>query len=176
MKKLKNYTIQDPVYNESHMTDRFNLRALDREGLSAFPGRYAALQPPAEEQMPGFWKARFVGPAWLRVVAPPGLGLVGLSRWWGKHFIPEGHGENLVQRDAGVQDTLPFTWSVEPSRLDGRLSVVVRYPESSHLPWRWVVDELRQVDAQILLGMSLLRMGPRLALPFILERSRTAES
>jgi hypothetical protein len=64
------------------------------------------------------------------------------------------------------------------SRLDGRDGVELVYlPEDGRpapLPWRWVRDELRAVDADTILGMTVvdLPLLRRFAFPFLLRRER----
>ena len=41
---------------------------------------------PAPVSLAGVYRAEFVGPAWLRTLAPPSLALGGLAGWWGKAF------------------------------------------------------------------------------------------
>lgn len=152
------------------------IKSLDRDGLGAFPSRFSALAQPALENLPGYWKSHFTGPAWLRTIAPPGLGFVGLGGWWGKLFADGGSGDNLVGHAISLRTTLPFTWSVQPSRLDGKPALVVAYLAQAAWPWPWVIDELRQLTESFMLGMTLLKSGPTLAMPFLLERRQPGEN
>lgn len=123
----------------------------------------------------GDLRAEFVAP--LRRVAPVGLGLVGLPRWHGKRFTGSGRDElagvNLLRSPggAGVEERLPMHAALGAGIADGRPAVIVTYAEDAPRPWRWVRDELRQLDEETLVGMSYvdhpaLRRG---GLPFLLR-------
>lgn len=126
----------------------------------------------APDSLAGRWRAEFIGPAWLRTVAPAGLALSPLRGWQGKRFDVDGRGTNLVRR-GGLEGTVA-TMLVErrASRIDGRPVLATRYAPDA--PWmiRALADEFRQLDAQRLLGMMTVnRAGLRgLALPFLLLR------
>ena len=80
------------------------IKSLDRDGLGAFPARFSALEQPAIENLPGYWKSHFTGPAWLRTIAPPGLGFVGLGGWWGKLFA-DGGKQLILDRQLSVSNS-----------------------------------------------------------------------
>ncbi|TWG91778.1 cholesterol oxidase [Nocardioides sp. J9] len=137
---------------------------------------WSGLRPLAPEEVLGDLEASFVRP--LRQVAPRGLGLVGLPRWFGKRFrLEDGvvRGVNLL-RDAaggpGLTETLPMTVSVQPSLADGRPALVVGYPADAPRPWRWVRDELREAPDGTVVGMTFVdRPGLRRpGTPFVLRR------
>lgn len=93
----------------------------------------------------GDLEASFVAP--LTRVAPPGLALVGLPRWYGKRFRRTAagtiEGVNLVRRDGALAETLPMSLTEGLSLADGRPVLVVSYAADAPWPWRWVRDELR---------------------------------
>ncbi len=145
---------------------------LNRQTLMSFQSLFASLAPPSQATgLAGVYQAEFVGPAWLRQIAPPGLALGGLGGWWGKRFDGQGHGHNLVYRRGELAPVLPMMVQAAPSRLDGKAGLTLCYPAGSPFPWPWIIDEVRQLDATTLLGMSLttLHWAPRLALPFLLH-------
>jgi len=143
--------------------------------VSALRGAWATAGCPTPDELVGDWKAGFVRP--LTHVAPVGLGLVGLPRWHGKRFrgTPTGvEGMNLVRAGGfgGVVETLPMTLRVGPSYADGGPAVVVTYRPDGPRPWRWVRDELRELEPGVLVGLTFVDLGPlrRLAgTPFLLS-------
>ncbi len=153
-------------------------QSLNRQALTSFPSLFAALAPPLQAtELVGVYRAEFVGPAWLRRIAPPGLALGGLGGWWGKRFDGLRHGYNLVYRRGKLTPVLPMMVQAAPSRLDGKDGITLCYPAGSPFPWPWVIDEVRQLDSNTLLGMSLTtrRWLPRLALPFLLHAQEHAD-
>ena len=155
------------------MQPSIQAQSLNRQALRSFQPLFASLAPPAQATgLAGVYRAEFVGPAWLRKIAPPGLALGGLGGWWGKRFDGQGHGHNLVCRRGELAQVLPMLVQAAPSRLDGKDGITLCYPTGSPIPWPWIVDEVRQLDPATLLGMSLtrLRWAPRLALPFLLHK------
>jgi hypothetical protein len=122
--------------------------------------------------MQGIYQAVFVGPWWLRTIAGPGLYPLGLGGWWGKQFDGSGQGTNIVRRDGRLSPKLPVALAERSSLIDGRPCLAVIYPPESPFPWPWVVDELRSLDDERLLGMTLVARRPlyKIALPFQLTR------
>ena len=119
---------------------------------------WSGLAAPRPADLVGDLEASFVAP--LRRVAPTGLGLIGLPRWFGKRFRLEGDhlaGMNLLRRDGGLAETLPMTARVEPSVLDRRPALVVSYAADAPVPWRWVRDEIRLRPDGGYLGMTLVQ-------------------
>lgn len=129
--------------------------------------------------MTGDHRAVFVGQAPLRAVAPVAIALGGMPRWHGKRFAAGDRptrleGVNLLRprRGSQLQTTLPMTASIQPSWLDGRPALVVAYGSSARPPWRWVRDEFRRVDDELVLGLTFV-LSPKLralATPFTLVR------
>ena len=133
---------------------------------------WRALPAPALDAGVGDFDASFVGPAWLRRLAPRGIGLLGMPGWQGKRFAREdevltgtnrtAHGERLAMRA-----------ETATSAHDGRAALVVTYGRTAPLPWRHVRDEFRQLPDGRLLGLSLLDApGPSAPLPFLLTPRR----
>jgi len=137
--------------------------------LAGLARLWSVLPATTPGELEGDHRARFLGPRWLRAVAPRGIGLVGLPGWWGKRFDADGVGTNLV--DDGARTHLAMRARVEPSVLDGRPVMLVSYPPDAPLPWRRVRDEFRTLPDGRLLGMSCVPTGPLTqGLPFLLER------
>lgn len=148
--------------------DAHDLPALS--GIRSAQALFARLSPPAS--LAGCWRAEFVGPGWLRWLAPRGMWASPLYGWRGKRFDAEGQGLNLVRRGGRVQGVIPMRQEARASRLDGRPVLASRY--AADAPWllRGVADEFRQLHPDGLLGlMTIDRPGLRgLALPFLLHR------
>lgn len=135
---------------------------------------WSDLRPLAPDEVLGDHRASFVAP--LRHVAPWGLGLVGLPRWFGKRFRHEGAtvvGVNLVRQGDDLVETLPMSVGLGVSWADGLPTLVVAYPSSARRPWPWVRDELRAAPDGGVVGMTyvdrpvLRRLG---GTPFLLTQ------
>lgn len=136
-----------------------------RQALKLWP----TLEMPDRSTLPGRWEASFVKP--LRVIAPAGLGLIGLPRWYGKDLTAEG-GINLLRTPSGLEQVMPMGLSEDQSWADGAPTLVGSYASGVRFPWRWVRDEFRTLDADTLLGLTFTDApGLRaVGLPFLLER------
>ena len=148
------------------------IERLNREPLGAFPTMYRELEAPRLEQLVGTHRAAFVGPGWLRTIAPPGLALGGLGGWWGKRFDANSSGVNLVMRAGRPEAILPVKLEFRSSRVDAQATACVLYPPESRWPWPHVLDELRVLEPDCLLGLTFFQIGvfSRLPLPFMLFR------
>lgn len=133
--------------------------------------RFATLPPTDLERLTGTWRARFVGPRWVRALAGPAIAAAGMRGWAGKRVEGPDRAVNLVRRGAALVDDRPLTVRRGPSLVDGREAHLLVYPGAG-LPWRHVVDELRAVDAANVLGMTALDLPllRRAVFPFLLER------
>jgi hypothetical protein len=138
--------------------------------LASFRSFFSSLQPPTVASMQGVFQSAFVGPLWLRTIAGPGLYPLGLGGWWGKQFDDLGQGSNIVRRGGRLSTRLPISLAQAPSHIDGAPCLAVIYPPESPFPWPRVIDELRTIDDQRLLGMTLVARPSLtgLALPFLL--------
>lgn len=143
---------------------------LNQQSLGSFKTLFASLRAPVAVQ--GIYKAEFVGPTWLRFIAPKGLWLLGLGGWCGKDFAANGTGINLLQRGNAVIRRFPVQVALAPSLVDTQPCQTVIYPRVNPWPWPRVVDELRQLDERTLLGLTFFKIGPlyRLPLPFLLHK------
>ena len=140
--------------------------------LAGLKQRFAAADLPTDTQRTGFWKARFVGPLWLRLGGMPSCYLGGLWGWLGKKFLTLDSATNVLQREKGTIDALSMQARICPSALDGKPVVALTYGASGPVPWRWVTDELRAIDERTLLGMTRidLPLVRGFVFPFLLER------
>lgn len=125
---------------------------------------WSSLTPALATDLVGDHEAEFVAP--LRRVAPFGLGLIGLPRWYGKRFAlaPDGSvtGVNLLRAVsrglelAELQETMPMTVRDGVSKIDGRPAVIIDYAPGTRAPWPWVRDELRLLDEGTVVGMTVV--------------------
>lgn len=135
---------------------------------------WPSLPAPELADLEGDLEAGFVAP--LTRLAPLGLGLIGLPRWFGKRLTADGdklRGMNLVRRrdGSGLQERLAMSGARSASLTDGLPVVAIIYAADGPRPWRWVRDEFRRLPDGTLAGMTFLdvpglrRLG---GLPFLL--------
>jgi cholesterol oxidase len=113
----------------------------------------------------------------VKLIAPSGLGLIGLPDWFGKRFEsgPDGlRGVNLLRRSDGddeLTEYLDMEAALEPSVLDGAPVLVSTYGADAPLPWRYVRDEFRLLGPGQLLGLAVLDrpVARRIGMPVVLE-------
>lgn len=151
---------------------------LERLSLASLRARFSELASPRPATLVGVWRGAFIGPAWLRALAPRGLALVGLRGWIGKEVLDDkGAAANLVRRGGALARVPPMRLAEAPSLWDGRPCARLSYPKGSPAHWPWVVDELRALDGRRLLGLSFLDLplARRSPLPFLLDRAETAD-
>lgn len=135
---------------------------------------WSGLETPLLGDLEGDHEASFVPP--LTTIAPAGLGLIGLPKWFGKRIRPAGApeaGVNLLRTSTGLVETMPMEVRLGPSLADGQTCVVVTYPEKTRKPWPWVRDELRLLPDGRLLGMTYVDLPILRATggtPFILTK------
>ncbi len=149
---------------------------LNRLPFRQFRSLFASLAISGVDTLPGTYRAAFVGPAWLRTSAGPALSVSGLGGWWGKEFFTNGSAINIIRR-AGVFSTrFPMKLVQTRSLIDQKDGLSLHYEAGSPFPWMFVVDEIRCLDDNSLLGMTIANLrGLRgLAFPFILQKSETA--
>jgi len=133
---------------------------------------FADLPVPALAMRTGFYRARFVGPWWLRWSGPTSVALGGLPGWQGKRFLAPDRAVNVLRRNGRPVERLEMRCVEEKSLIDGRQGVVLQYGVHAPRPWRWVQDELRVLDGSRMLGMTIIGLPGlhRQAFPFLLER------
>lgn len=120
---------------------------------------FTTLPRPDRGAVRGVYRAELAGPAWVRALAPPILAAAGLGGWWGKAFFGDGAGTNIVSRGGELRRRFPIHLVESPSALDGRPSLMVRYPAGNPPPFPLVVDELRALDEGCLLGLTYINLG-----------------
>lgn len=147
---------------------------LDKLSLRDFSRLYTKLTLGDTAVPQGVHKGTYVGPGWLKTIAPPSMVVSGLGGWWGKDFIPGGKGKtyNLVQRKGEIRHVIPMQLVLINSRLDGAPALALIYDKQNPFPWPYVVDELRPLDESALLGMMYFNVTafPKIAFPFLLQK------
>jgi hypothetical protein len=153
-------------------TDSFN-----QMSLAQIRQLFTQLDPPEHASLRGIFRGLFIGPAWFQKLGGPLLAVTGLGGWWGKDFDPEGRAINLVLRKGRYERIFPMFIVQQASHLDRKPGLALRYQADNPFPWPLILDELRRVDAVLVLGMTLVDVGPlrRLPLPFILQSRETVD-
>jgi hypothetical protein len=132
---------------------------------------FGQLSPPEPGSMQGIFRGIFVGPRWLTRLWGPVLALTGLGGWWGKEIEADGNAINLVLRAGQFERSFPMFMVDQRSHVGGEPGRAFRYREDNPLPWPLIVDELRRIDEDHVLGMTLAEVGllRRQAFPFVLQ-------
>lgn len=147
-----------------------------RASIGELKALFSTLPQPSRALFRGFFRATFIGPAWIRIAARPSLEVSGLPGWQGKRFLDDEHATNVLTKGATTREHLAMRVTAVTSRVDGRPGVALTYPhrgrERAPIPWRWVRDELRQFDDDTILAMTVVDLPVlrRFALPFLLVR------
>ncbi|MDO9175956.1 MAG: hypothetical protein Q7V62_14205 [Actinomycetota bacterium] len=147
-----------------------------RASLGELRALFSSLPPPDAAMRRGFFRASFIGPAWLRATGRPSVSLAGLPGWQGKKFLNADDATNVLQRGDVTVEALAMRVTPGVSQVDGKPGVALHYvPQHGRpapIPWRWVRDELRAVDARTILGMTVVDLPVlrHFAFPFLLER------
>lgn len=137
---------------------------------------FSSLPAPDAAIRRGFFRASFVGPAWLRLSARPSLEISGLPGWQGKKFLNDHDATNVLNRRDGLVEALAMRVTPGVSQVDGKPGLALHYVprdgKPAPLPWRFVRDELRAVDADTLLCMTVIDLPVlrHFAFPFLLQR------
>ncbi len=148
------------------------MRPVQELSLSQCRQLFATLLPPSEAVRCGRFRAQFLGPWWLRLAAGPSIALSGLPGWQGKRFIAPDSATNCLRTRAGEREALSMQCVAESSLVDGRPGLSLRYGERGPIPWRWVRDELRAIDGDTWLCMTVIELPllRALSFPFLLVR------
>ena len=144
---------------------------LNQLSLTDFSEYFSSLEVPELGSLPGLYKGYFVGPTWLRKLAKPLLVITGMGDWRGKSIDPHGNIINLVSTKRGLVRKLPMNVIEQTSLIDGKPGIAFCYHASNPYPWPWVIDEMRRIQPDLVLGMTILEWGSltRLPLPFVLQ-------
>ena len=146
---------------------------LNQTPFGKFREIFSNLQIPEPASLIGVYQASFVGPAWLRTSADPALALSGLGGWWGKEFFENGTAINIILKGGIFSNRFSMKLISTPSFIDRQAGLYLHYQPGNPFPWMYVVDEIRQLDQNNLLGMTMANVtGLRgLAFPFLLQKS-----
>ena len=144
---------------------------LNSLSLKQFRNLFVSLPVPDMTSIRGVYRATFVGPSWLRTSAGPALALSGLGGWWGKEFSTDGTAINIVLRTGKFFTRFPMKLVTVQSFIDGKDGLALHYQPGNPFPWMYVVDELRQINDDTLLGMTLANVSGlrNMAFPFTLQ-------
>ncbi len=139
--------------------------------LKKFRELFASLSPPEAASLRGVYRASFVGPGWLRASAGPALAVSGLGGWWGKEFSENGKASNIVLRAGKFSTRFSMELVSAKSLIDGKDGLALHYQSDNPFPWTHIVDELRRIDKNTVLGMTVADIaGLRsMSFPFLLE-------
>jgi hypothetical protein len=148
-----------------------HIERLNSLSLFEFPEYFSSLEAPRADALQGLYKGTFVGPTWLRGLAGPLLAITRMGMWMGKDIDAEGRAINLVRTEAGILQKFPMRLVEQDSLIDGKPGLALRYEASNPFPWPWIIDELRSIQPDLVLGMTITQIGPlvRLPLPFVLQ-------
>jgi hypothetical protein len=147
-------------------------------GLRQLYTSYGDLSAVPAARRQGDWRAVFIGPWWLRLLAAPAIAVSGMPGWFGKRFANPESAVNLLRSAKGLREVLSMRCEEQPSWNDGRPCSVLVYASKARMPWRWVRDELRQLDEQHWLCMTYVDLPLLRALgcPFMLVRDDAASN
>ena len=144
---------------------------LNQLSFKEFPKLFSTLSHKNKARPEGIFRATFIGPVWLRVLSPPTLSISGMHGWWGKQFFNDSTAYNLVHISGETKRSIHMQLSNVTSALDGKPALGLIYPREAPFPWRYIIDELRWLDPNAILGMTHINNKnlQNLAFPFLLE-------
>lgn len=145
---------------------------LSTASLNEIKQVFKGLKPVSAQARVGFLRARFIGPIWLRHTAAPSLSLSGLSGWQGKRFLNNQQATNILKKKNALIEKMTMQCQDSVSTIDGKPSIALVYAKDAPIPWRWVTDELRQLDDNTWLCMTVFNLPllKHFPMPFILAK------
>jgi len=152
--------------------------SLNQMSLREIRKLFSTLEPPPVGALVGIFQGFFVGPGILRRIWGPLLALTGLGGWWGKAFDSPGKAVNLTLQHGRFDRRFPMAAVEQISYLDRQPGLALRYQPDTPFPWPFIVDEMRQIEAGRLLGMTLMDIRPfrQAAFPFVLEKQDAGDA
>lgn len=149
-----------------------DLKTLEKASLKTIKHKFMQLEPMSESFRYGFLKVQFIGPWWLRKSAMPSIHLSGLPGWQGKLFLDPDHATNILKIKDKEEQRYTMQCVELISLVDAKPSVVLNYGAAAPIPWRWVIDELRILDENNFLCMTVINLPilRHFSFPFILSR------
>lgn len=149
---------------------------LHRASLGELKDLFRTLPAPGEADRRGFFRAEFIGPAFIRVTARPTLEITGLPGWQGKTFLNAQDATNILKKGDATVEHLAMRVTPVTSYVDGQPGLALTYPAKdgrpAPAPWRWVRDEMRVFDANTILAFTFvdLPLLRHVGFPFLLVR------
>lgn len=146
--------------------------SLVKSSLSEIKQIFCELESSRQSIPPAFYRAYFIGPWWLRAMAKPSIALGGLKGWQGKEFISEAQATNILELDSLVIKKLQMSLVDIVSNVDAQQGMALDYGKDAPVPWRWIKDEVRVLDANTLLCMTVIDLPllRHFQFPFVLCR------
>lgn len=145
--------------------------------LGELKALFATLPAPAPAMRRGFYRATFIGPAFIRLTARPTLEVTGLPGWQGKKFLNADDATNILVKGNTTTEHLAMRVTPVTSYADGQPGLALTYPpgkdgKAAPAPWRWVRDEMRQFDDNTILAFTFvdLPLLRHVGFPFLLTR------
>ncbi len=140
--------------------------------LSSIKATYQQLSSAPLAMRQGEYKAQFIGPWWLRVFCSTEFIFKWIGGWFGKKFINQNLVTNILLNRGQRSEKLQMECLEEASLIDGKQTIALYYGKTAPIPWRWVVDELRQLDEHTMLCMTIINLPflKHFSFPFILSR------
>lgn len=150
---------------------------VDMGSSGALREAFRSAPEPVLEDLSGTHRGEYVGPLWLRTAGPVIMRLGRMPGWYGKRFALADDGTsmlvgvNLLRSRERITDSVPMAAAIGPSRLDGRLALIIGYPVDAPFPWPRVTDELRPFGDRALIGVTFGIPGSLPGgTPFVLRR------
>lgn len=142
------------------------------KGLGYYRTLYQSLSL-KDVNLSGNYKAEFIGPWWLRATSPLSLTLIGFKGWLGKRIDPHGISINVAKRQSKFVEFFPMQLNLQgSSRLDAKPIITLEYAENTQWPWPKAIDELRPLNENSFLGITIFDffLIRHIAFPFLLIR------
>lgn len=150
----------------------FHHNNLTKSSIRQIRSVYSQLPSANQKERIGDYRAQFIGPWWLRKSAAPSLVLSGLPGWVGKRFIDNNNATNILLLDGERIEKFEMRCIEQFSFVDHKPTIALNYGNTAPIPWRWIVDELRQLDENTMLCMTIINLPflKNFSFPFLLSR------
>ncbi|MGH2959427.1 MAG: hypothetical protein ACRDKE_07460, partial [Solirubrobacterales bacterium] len=124
---------------------------------------FKTLEPASRSvELVGALRAQYVGPAPIRFFAPAFMRVLRFGGWYGKRFRLGAQSElvgiNRFRDGTESNDSVPMRAVIGPSVTDNRPAFVVTYPAGTRFPWGYARDEIRALDEQRFLGITVFTL------------------
>jgi len=147
--------------------------AFIQQNIKYYVALFKTLECPEDSAINGDYAAEFIGPSWLRFIAPKLLPLGGLSGWYGKRLLDDGGAINLLGPQDQLTADITMVRSEQPSFFGTGNALCLTYDGRAPIGLRGLRDELRSLDEQTLLGLTVVDWPVlrKLPMPFLLRRN-----